>query len=194
MNHGSLSRHLLSQLRPLPLFAQAPAPPTPVFTEKSAGTGPLDRLWFRPIGPATPSGRVDDLAVLESDPTTFYVAMATAGVYKTTNAGTTFTSVFDNEGSGSVGAIAIAPTDANLVWVGTGEANNRQSSSWGDGIYKSTDGGRIVEEHGPARPASRSRSIIVDPVDFNVVYVAVARRSVGRRRRARRLQDHRRRR
>ena len=117
---------------------QAPAPPTPVFTEKSAGSGPLDRLWFRPIGPATPSGRVDDLAVLEGDPTTFYVAMATAGVYKTTNAGTTFTSVFDNEGSGSVGAIAIAATDANLVWVGTGEGNNRQSSSWGDGIYKST--------------------------------------------------------
>ena len=110
------------------VFAQAPPPPTPVFTEKSAGSGPLDRLWFRPIGPATPSGRVDDLAVLESDPTTFYVAMATAGIYKTTNAGTTFTSVFDNEGSGSVGAVAIAATDANLVWAGTGEGNNRQSS------------------------------------------------------------------
>ena len=78
---------------------QAPAPPTPVFTEKSAGSGPLDRLWFRPIGPATPSGRVDDFAVLESDPTTFYVAMATAGLYKTTNAGTTFTPVFDSEGT-----------------------------------------------------------------------------------------------
>ena len=77
---------------------QAPAPPTPVFTEKSSGIGPLDRLWFRPIGPATPSGRVDDLAVLESDPTTFYVAMATAGIYKTTNAGTTCTSVFDTRG------------------------------------------------------------------------------------------------
>ena len=69
---------ILSLTTAAALFAQAPAPPTPVFTEKSAGTGPLDRLWFRPIGPATPSGRVDDLAVLESDPTTFYVAMATA--------------------------------------------------------------------------------------------------------------------
>ena len=130
------------------VLAQAPAPPTPIMTEKSAGTGPLDRLWFRPIGPATPSGRVDDLAVLESDPTTFYVAMATAGIYKTTNAGTTFTPVFDNEGTGSVGAIAIAPTDANLVWAGTGEGNNRQSSSWGDGIYKSTDGGRSWKNMG----------------------------------------------
>ena len=153
------------------LFAQAPAPPTPVFTEKSAGNGPLDRLWFRPIGPATPSGRVDDFAVLESDPTTFYVAMATAGVYKTTNAGTTFTSVFDHEGSGSVGAIAIAPTDANVVWVGTGEGNNRQSSSWGDGIYKSTDGGRSWKNMG-LKASKQIAKIIVDPVDFNVVYVA----------------------
>src|SRR5688572_31925593 len=101
---------LVLSLTTVALVAQAPAPPTPVMTEKSAGSGPFDRLWFRAIGPATPSGRVDDLAVLESDPTTFYVGMATAGVYKTTNAGTTFTSVFDNENSSSVGAIAIAPT------------------------------------------------------------------------------------
>jgi photosystem II stability/assembly factor-like uncharacterized protein len=153
------------------LVAQAPAPPTPVYTANSKGNGPLDRLWFRPIGPATPSGRVDDLAVLESDPTTFYVAMATAGIYKTTNAGTTFTPVFDNEGSGSVGAVAIAPTDANLVWAGTGEGNNRQSSSWGDGIYKSTDGGRSWRNMG-LRASKQIAKIIVDPVDFNVVYVA----------------------
>ena len=150
---------------------QAPAPPTPIMTEKSTGTGPLDRLWFRPIGPATPSGRVDELAVLESDPTTFYVGMATAGVYKTTNAGTTFTSVFDNESTSSVGAIAIAPTDANLVWVGTGEANNRQSSSWGDGVFKSTDGGRTWRNMG-LRDTRQVARIIVDPADFNVVYVA----------------------
>jgi len=152
-------------------FAQAPPRPTPIFTDGSAGQGPLDRLWFRAIGPATPSGRVDDLAVLESDPTTFYVGMATAGVYKTTNAGTTFTTVFDNEGSSSVGAVAIAPTDANLVWVGTGEANNRQSSSWGDGVYKSTDGGRSWTNTG-LRDTRAIARIIVDPVDFNVVYVA----------------------
>ena len=152
-------------------LAQAPAPPTPVMTERSAGNGPFDRLWFRPIGPATSSGRVDDLAVLESDPTTFYVAMATAGIYKTTNAGTTFAPVFDNEGTGSVGAVAIAPTDANMVWAGTGEGNNRQSSSWGDGIYKSTDGGRSWKNMG-LRNSRQIAKIIVDPVDFDVVYVA----------------------
>src|SRR5918993_1857799 len=153
------------------LIAQAPAPQTPVFTANSTGSGPFDRLFFRPIGPATPSGRVDDLAVLESDPTTFYVAMATAGVYKTTNAGTTFTTVFDNEGSSSAGAIAIAPTDPNLVWVGTGEANNRQSSSWGDGVYKSADGGRSWKNMG-LRDSKAIARIIVDPINFDVVYVA----------------------
>ena len=154
------------------LDAQAPARPTPVWTENSAGKGPLDRLAFRAIGPATPSGRIDDLAVLESDPSTFYVATATAGVYKTTNGGTTFTNVFDNEGSSSVGDVAIAATDANLVWVGTGENNNRQSSSWGDGIYKSTDGGRTWKNMG-LRDSKQIARIIVDPVDFNVVHVAV---------------------
>jgi photosystem II stability/assembly factor-like uncharacterized protein len=153
------------------LVAQAPAQPTPIMTEKSSGTGPLDRLSFRAIGPATPSGRVDDLAVLESDPTTFYVAMATAGIYKTTNGGTTFTSVFDNESTASVGAIAIAPTDANLVWAGTGEGNNRQSSSWGDGVFKSTDGGRTWKNMG-LRASKQIAKVIVDPVDFSVVYVA----------------------
>ena len=162
---------LIISLSAVALVAQAPAPPTPVFTVDSKGSGPLDRLWFRPIGPATPSGRVDDLAVLESDPTTFYVAMATAGIYKTTNAGTTFTSVFDNEGTGSVGAVAIAATDANMVWAGTGEGNNRQSSSWGDGVYKSTDGGRSWKNMG-LRASKQIAKIIVDPVDFNVVYVA----------------------
>ena len=153
------------------LNAQAPPRPTPIMTEKSAGTGPLDHLSFRSIGPATPSGRIDDFAVLESDPSTFYVATATSGIYKTTNGGTTFTNVFDHEGSSSVGDVAIAPTDANLIWAGTGENNNRQSSSWGDGVYKSTDGGRSWKNMG-LRASKQIARVIVDPVDFNVVYVA----------------------
>jgi photosystem II stability/assembly factor-like uncharacterized protein len=153
------------------ILAQAPPRPTPVWTEHSRGSGPLDRLAFRAIGPATPSGRIDDLAVLESDPSTFYVATATAGIYKTTNAGTTFTPVFDHEGSASVGDVAIAPTDPNMVWAGTGENNNRQSSSWGDGVYKSTDGGRTWTNMG-LRDSRQIARIIVDPVDFNVVHVA----------------------
>src|SRR5919106_1712530 len=133
--------------------------------------GPFDALTFRNIGPATPSGRVDDLAVLETNPAVFYVGAATSGVWKTVNNGTTFTPVFDNESTASVGDVAIAPTDANLVWVGTGENNNRQSSSWGDGVFKSTDGGKTWRNMGLRNSTAISR-IIVDPVDFDVVYVA----------------------
>ena len=154
------------------LVAQAPPPVTPITTANSAGTGPLDRLYFRSIGPATPSGRVDDLAVLESDPTTFYVGMATSGVYKTTNGGTTFTSrCSTTRAPARLARSPLRQTDANLVWVGTGEGNNRQSSSWGDGVYKSTDGGRSWKNMG-LRASKQIAKVIVDPVDFNVVYVA----------------------
>jgi len=81
---------LVLSLATAALVAQVPPPVTPTSTANSVGNGPLDRLYFRSIGPATPSGRVDDLAVLESDPTTFYVAMATSGVYKTTISATSF--------------------------------------------------------------------------------------------------------
>lgn len=153
------------------LTAQAPPARTPAMTERPHGTGPLDRLAFRQIGPGAPSGRIDDFAVLESEPSTFYVATATGGIHKTTNNGVTFTPVFDHEGSSSVGDIAIAPTDANLIWAGTGENNNRQSSSWGDGVYKSADGGRTWKNMG-LRASKQIARIVVDPVDFNVVHVA----------------------
>jgi photosystem II stability/assembly factor-like uncharacterized protein len=132
---------------------------------------PFDRLQFREIGPATPSGRIDDFAVLERDPATFYVATATGGLWKTVNNGTTFESVFDNEATSSIGDAAIAPADANLVWVGTGENNNRQSSSWGGGVFKSTDGGKSWKNMGLADSKHIAR-IIVDPIDHDVVYVA----------------------
>jgi photosystem II stability/assembly factor-like uncharacterized protein len=151
--------------------AQGPVPVTPVMTTDSRGNGQFDRLHFRGIGPATPSGRVDDVAVLESNPAVFYVAGATSGVWKTENMGTTFTPVFDHEGSSSVGDIAMAPTDPNLLWVGTGENNNRQSSSWGDGVYKTSDGGRTWKNMG-LRDSRQIARILVDPVDFDVVYVA----------------------
>jgi photosystem II stability/assembly factor-like uncharacterized protein len=132
---------------------------------------PFDGLKFREIGPATPSGRVDDFAVLESNPSVFYVAAATSGLWKTVNHGTTFEQVFTSRTTSSIGDVAIAPNDANLVWVGTGENNNRQSSSWGDGVYKSGDGGRTWTNVGLADSKVIAR-IIVDPVDYSTVYVA----------------------
>src|SRR5215471_1437865 len=143
------------------------------FTEDgdSPPASPFAGLRFREIGPATPAGRIDDFAVLESNPAIFYVATATGGLWKTVNQGTTFSTVFDNEATSSIGDVAIAPTDANLVWVGTGENNNRQSSSWGDGVYKSVDGGKSWKNMG-LRDSKHIARIIVDPVDNDVVYVA----------------------
>ena len=124
--------------------------------------GPFDGLRFREIGPATPAGRIDDFAVLESNPAVFYVGTATGGIWKTTNNGTTFETVFDDQTTSSIGDLAVAREDPNLVWVGTGENNNRQSSSWGDGVYKSTDGGKTWKNNGArgidAHRAHRHRS------------------------------------
>src|SRR5437868_15461644 len=91
---------------------------------ESASTSPFAGLRFREIGPASPSGRIDDFAVLESTPAVFYVAPPTGGLWETVNQGTTSSTVFDNETTSSIGDVAIAPADANLVWVGTGENNN----------------------------------------------------------------------
>jgi hypothetical protein len=85
----------------------------------------LDRLTFRSIGPATMGGRADDLAVLETHPSVFYAGFATGGLWKTMNNGTTWTPVFDHEDVVSIGAVAIPHDSADLVWVGTGENNNR---------------------------------------------------------------------
>ena len=141
-------------------------------TTAEAPADPFPGLKFRNIGPATMAGRVDDLAVLESNPAVFYVGTATGGLWKTVNNGTTWTVHFDDlDDVVSIGDIAINPNDANTVWVGSGENNNRQSGSWGSGIFKSTDGGETWKPMGLATSKHIAR-IIVDPVDHDVVYVA----------------------
>src|SRR5262249_17282838 len=105
-------------------------------SEKKA---PFSGLELREIGPALTSGRIVDLAVDPHDPNTWFVASASGGVWKTANAGTTFTSVFDHEGSYSIGCVAIDPRNSLVVWVGTGENNSQRSVSMGDGLYKSVD-------------------------------------------------------
>src|SRR5262245_15900246 len=95
----------------------------------------LNTFKPRDIGPAIMSGRVADVAVYEPNPNIFYVASASGGLLKTVNNGNTWENVFSQETSVSIGDVAINPDDPNIIWVGTGEANSRQSSSWGDGIY-----------------------------------------------------------
>ena len=161
---------VFASLRPTTGAAQAKAA-APARPDTGPPAAPFDRLKFRSIGPAAPSGRIDDFAVFEKNPAVFYVASATGGLWKTVNNGTTFTPVFEKEAVSSIGDVAIAPGDPNVVWVGTGEANNRQSSSWGDGIYKSTDGGAHWTNMG-LRESFQIARIVVDPVDNDVVYVA----------------------
>ena len=102
--------------------------------EGASAGGAFDALHFRPIGPAAMSGRISDLAVYEANPAIFYVGTAHGGVWKTTNAGTTFQPQFQDQGLLSVGDITVSQSNPDLVWVGSGESNNRQSTSWGDGV------------------------------------------------------------
>src|SRR2546421_2253479 len=159
---------------PSPSVSPSASPtPTPTPTPVNWSEDPmLRRFVWRGIGPASMGGRVDDIAVVENNTSIFYVGFATNGVWKTTNNGTTWTPIFDTYSSASIGDIAIAPTDPNVVWVGTGEANNRQSSSFGDGIYKSTDGGKTFARMGLEDSQAIAR-IVIDPKDANIVYVAV---------------------
>ncbi|HSF16161.1 MAG TPA: hypothetical protein VLK65_11470 [Vicinamibacteria bacterium] len=117
------------------------------------------------------SGRFVDIAVVEDDPYVFYAASATGGVFKTSNNGVTFEPVFENEGTHSVGDIAVHQANPNIVWIGTGERANRQSSSWGDGVYKSTDAGESWTNLG-LRDSRHIGRIVLHPTDEDVVYVA----------------------
>jgi photosystem II stability/assembly factor-like uncharacterized protein len=162
----------LHSQRPTPSTATArPAVTASAPTDSAPPGGPFDRLHFRSIGPASMSGRIDDIAVSERDPRIFYIAAATGGLWKTTNNGVSLTPVFDSAGTASIGAVTIPADDPNLVWVGTGENNNRQSSSWGDGVYKSTDGGKSWAHMG-LRDSKQVARVVIDPVDHDVVYVA----------------------
>src|SRR5712691_569848 len=147
------------------LFAQAPASST-----ASAG-GLFDSLHFRPIGPASMSGRIADLAVYEANPAIYYVGTAHGGVWKTTNNGTTFEAQFQNQGLMSVGDVTVSQSNPDLVWVGSGESNNRQSTSWGDGVYKSTNGGKSYTNMGLKTSRFINR-IVIDPRNNEVVLVA----------------------
>jgi photosystem II stability/assembly factor-like uncharacterized protein len=141
-----------------------------------AQTAPLDStvlaaFRWRSTGPATMAGRVTDIEGIPSPSRTFYVAAATGGIWKTTNAGTTFRPIFDNERVISMGDLAIAPSDTNIIWAGTGEEDSRNSISPGGGIYKSTDGGMTWKLMGLVETQQIGR-IVVHPTNSNIVYVA----------------------
>ena len=153
-------------------MAQAPQPAPPLPKPVNYEADPILRSFvWRSIGPANMGGRIDDIAVDENDPSTFYIGMATGGIWKTTNNGTTWSPIFDRYPVASVGDIALAPSDPKILYVGTGEPNNRQSSSFGAGVYKSTDGGENFEYVGLKETQTIAR-VIVHPKDPAIVYVA----------------------
>lgn len=128
-------------------------------------------LELRAIGPAQNSGRITDIAIHPSDENTWYVAVACGNVWKTSNAGTTWTPIFDDQGSFSIGCVTVDPNDPHIVWVGTGENNSQRSVAYGDGVYKSVDGGKSWENVG-LKESEHIGKIVVDPRDSDVVYVA----------------------
>jgi photosystem II stability/assembly factor-like uncharacterized protein len=131
----------------------------------------LAGLVPRNIGPANMGGRVTAVAVVEKRPTTFYLATATGGLWKTTTAGITWTPLFDNQPTISLGDVAVAPSNPDIVWAGTGEANARNSVSWGDGVYKSVDGGKTWHNMG-LRDSQHIGRIVIHPTNPDIVYVA----------------------
>lgn len=174
--------------------AQAPsatAPPASQRTRTRPGQRPpaappamkLDSAWledvnWRSIGPANMSGRITDLAIHDQDPSLWWIATASGGLLKTTNQGVTIEHQFDHEGTISIGAIAADPKNKDVIWVGTGEANPRNSVSYGDGVYKSVDGGKTWKHMGLKKSYQIGR-ILINPKDTNVVYVGALGRLYG---------------
>jgi photosystem II stability/assembly factor-like uncharacterized protein len=131
----------------------------------------LKSYKFREIGPARMGGRIDDYAVVESNTNIVYVATASGGVFKTVNGGISWKPVFDDQSVSSIGDVTVSQSEPDVVWVGTGEANNRQSSSWGNGVYKSSDGGETWTSMG-LKDSHHIPRIVIHPSNANVVYVA----------------------
>lgn len=128
-------------------------------------------LNWRGIGPAVTSGRIVDIKVHPKNSSVWFIASGAGGVFKTTNAGTTFEPIFDNAGAYSIGCLAIDKNNPNIIWVGSGENNNQRSVSYGDGIYKSEDGGKSFKNLGLGK-SEHIGMIAIDPTNSDVVYVA----------------------
>src|SRR5438874_5253069 len=151
---------------PLSAPVSTPSPAPPQLTDVL-----FKNLKARSIGPAVMGGRVSDIAIDPRNPFVFYVGLGHGGVFKTNDDGVTFEPIFDKQPMLPIGAVAVAPSDSDVIWVGTGEANDRNSSDWGDGVYRSTDGGETWQNIGLKESRSIAR-IVVDPKRPEVAYVA----------------------
>jgi len=159
-----------------PALGQKKKPATaPTSTTQAAAdpfnAGTFSGLRLRSIGPAVTSGRVIDLAINPGNPSEYYVATGGGGLWKTSNHGITFEPIFDNEGAYSIGCVTLDPSNPNIVWVGSGENNNQRAANYGDGVYKSEDGGKTFKNVG-LKTSEHIGRIAVDPTNSDIVYVA----------------------
>jgi len=138
---------------------------------RSSGEGTVETFRWRSIGPGNMMGRVSGLDAINTDHKKVLVGAASGGVWLSNNGGNTWTPIFDNYGSASIGDVAFFQPDPSIIWVGTGEANNRNSSAWGDGIYKSTDGGKSFTNMGLKETHQIAR-VATHPTNKDIVYVA----------------------
>src|SRR5256886_2200510 len=143
-----------------------PSPSAPQLTDVL-----FKNLKARSIGPAVMGGRVSDIAIDPHNPFVFYVGLGHGGVFKTNDNGVTFDPIFDKQPVLSIGAVAVAPSDSDVIWVGTGETNDRNSSDWGQGVYRSTDGGENWQNVGLKNNRAIARTAF-DPKKPEGAYVA----------------------
>src|SRR6187455_1351010 len=143
----------------------------PIGAQTTKTVGPFDDLHFRGIGPAATGGRIHDLQIDPKNPAVLYVGAASGGIWKSSNKGVTWKDIFGKQPDNTFGALAIFAGDSKIIWAGSGEQNNRQSSSWGGGVYRSTDAGETWTYLGLHDTRSIGR-VVLDPVDPNVAYVA----------------------
>ncbi len=157
--------------QPIDQPAEQPEEASPDVSERVSASTFSSVMKARSIGPALLSGRIGDFAVNPDNHSEWFVAVSSGGVWKTVNNGTTFTPVFDSQGSYSIGCVEIDPSNHNIVWVGTGENNSQRSVSFGDGVYKSVDGGKSFKNMG-LKDTEHIGMIAIHPRNSDIVYVA----------------------
>ena len=165
------------------IFAQRKKKKQKEETQDTAEAWTMDKsmvkmLGFRSLGPAAYSGRISDIAVNPENTSEYYVGVASGGLWKTENHGTTFKPIFDSQSVFSIGCLAMDPNNSNVLWVGTGENNSQRNLAYGDGVYKTTDGGKTFTNMG-LKESRQIGKIMIDPRNSNVVYVAAQGQAWG---------------
>ena len=167
---------------PLPLLVICLLASSAVAQNGNAPKSPFEeafgRLEYRSIGPAIMGGRIADVEGVPGDANVVYVASASGGLWKTTNGGVTWKPIFERQGTFSIGDIALAPSNPDVVWVGTGESNVRNSVSFGDGVYKSTDGGKTWQHMG-LKDTEHISAIAINPQNPDIVYIGALGHAFG---------------